>query len=83
MNPVEIEDNIRALELMLYGGAPLHPDPDFGHSEVGYFESVTVRSADVGVGLHGHGRKPETIVESRIIDDDGKMLAGGDHSGNE
>lgn len=77
MNPIDIEDDIRCLELMLYGGTPLRPDADFGLGEVGYFESVKARSPEVRVALGGRTTKREIVVECRIITEEGKMVAGG------
>jgi hypothetical protein len=74
MNPIDIEPEIRALELMLYGGSPVRPAADFGRQEMGHFDPARVRAPEVYPVVTG-GATPasQKIVESYILSEDGSM----------
>jgi len=73
MSPVEIEERVRQLELMLYGGCPVRPNADFGQQEVGHFDGVKARSPDVKSIQPGAKSESEVVVERFIVASDGKM----------
>ena len=73
MNPVETEQNIRKLELMLYGGCPVRPDADYGRQQVGHMESVKSRSPEVRPATGSEQGEPESVAECYVTTEDGKM----------
>ncbi len=77
MNPVEIENDIRALEVMLHGGGPVRPVADFGRDEVGHFEDGKSRASDVRVAPGSRKGEPAVVVERRVRAEDGTMRIEG------
>ena len=73
MNPVEIESEIRMLELMLYGGSAVRPTADFGREEMGHFDQVKVRAPAVFPVMPKKGLKSGPVIEQYVISYDGKM----------
>jgi hypothetical protein len=75
MNPVEIEADIRNLEVLLSGGSPVRPSADYGKGEVGHFEGFKARSPSVEpvIGTHGSTPSLDVIWESYVVSEDGKM----------
>jgi hypothetical protein len=73
MNPVEIEQDIRTLELMLYGGSPVRPTADFGREEMGHFDQVKVRAPEVFPVVSTEKTDVGMVIEQYVISNDGKM----------
>lgn len=78
MNPLEIEKDIRNLEIMLYGGAPLRPSADFGRGEVGHFESAKARDPVVHIPARKKNiNSKEMVVERRVLTKKGEIIVTG------
>jgi hypothetical protein len=73
VNPVEIEQDIRRLELMLTGGAPARQTANFGRDEVGLLDSVKSRAPEVRLAPSSHDTDTTFVLESYVITDDGRM----------
>jgi hypothetical protein len=61
MNPIEIEQDIQDLELMLYGGGPLRSRAVFGGNESTHYEVARTRAPEVYVSPRS-GRQPSDLV---------------------
>ena len=77
MNPVEIEDDIRKLELLLYGGSPLRPDAVFGRDEMGHLDGVKARTPEVRVSPSIGDLAGELVIERFIITENHDMRVTG------
>lgn len=72
VNPVDIQADVRALELMLYGGSPLRPAADFGREEMGHFDPARVRAPEVYRTPTGE-RAAQVVIEQYVLSADDKM----------
>ena len=61
MNPIEIEQDIQDLELMLHGGGPLRSGAVFGRDESTHYEGARTRASEVY--LSPHPQQTDLIVE--------------------
>lgn len=73
MNPVQTEDHIRNLELMLYGGRAVRAGCDYGRQESGHFDGVRSRSPEV-VPVEGAESDESAGGEQYVITEDGDMV---------
>ena len=73
MNSVELEQDIRDLELMLHGGGPLRPGVVFGRVGFGHFDGADVRAAEVRAVPATEEERPDSVLERYIIDADGDL----------
>ena len=73
VNPIDTESDIRALEIMLYGGSPLRPAADFGRQDMGHFDPARVRAPEVYPASAPRRESAQLIVESYVLSDDGTM----------
>ncbi len=73
MNPVDIQDEIRNLEIILSGGSPVRPAADYGKGEVGHFDGVKARNPSVEPIPATDSVRPEVIWESYVIAETGEM----------
>ena len=77
MNPVEIENDIRALDVMLHGRGPVRPVADFGRDEVGRFEAGKSRAPGLRHSGKAKGANPRSLSSDFVITEDGKMRVEG------
>jgi hypothetical protein len=64
MNPIEIEQDIQDLELMLHGGGRLRSGAVFGRNESTHYEVARTRAPEVYLSPHSDRQPPDLVIET-------------------